>query len=48
MKKQAKPSFYTKQPQVTEEKTLPATVPLKVQGETFWAPLDTGAGRDFI
>ena len=48
MKEQASSSFYTKQPQLIEEKTLPAMVPLKVQGETFWAHLDTGAGRDFI
>ena len=27
---------------------MPAIVPLQVQGETFWAHLDTGAGRDFI
>ena len=27
---------------------MPAIVPLEVQGETFWANLDTGAGRDFI
>ena len=48
MKEQASSSFYTKQPQLIEEKTLPAIVPLKVQDETFWAHLDTGAGRDFI
>ena len=27
---------------------MPIIVPFKVQGETFWAHLDTGAGRDFI
>ena len=48
MKEQASSAFYTKQPQLIEEKALPAMVPLKVQGETFWAHLDTGAGRDFI
>jgi len=41
-------SSYTKQPELVEEKTLLAIVPLKVQGETFWAHLDNGAGRDFI
>ena len=48
MEEQASSSFYTKQPQLIEEKTLPAMVPLKLQGETFWEHLDTGAGRDFI
>ena len=48
MKEHASSTWYTKQPQLIEEKTLPAIVPLKVQGETFWAHLDTGAGRDFI
>ena len=48
MKEQASSSFYTKQPQLIEEKKFPAMVPLKLQGETFWAHLDTGAGRDFI
>ena len=48
MKEQASSTWYAKQPQLIEEKTLPAIVPLKIQGETFWAHLDTGAGRDFI
>ena len=31
-----------------EEKSLPAIVPLKIRGITFWAYLDTGSGRDFV
>ena len=31
-----------------EERSLPAIVPLKIQGSTFWAYLDTGSGRNFI
>ena len=31
-----------------EEKSLPAIVPLKIRGTTFWAYLDTGSGRNFI
>ena len=31
-----------------EEKSLPAIVPLKIRGITFWAYLDTGSGRNFI
>ena len=31
-----------------EEKSLPAIVPLKIRGITFWAYLDTGSGKDFI
>ena len=31
-----------------EEKSLPAMVPLKIQGLTFGAYLDTGSGRNFI
>ena len=31
-----------------EEKSLPAIVPLKTHGVTFWANLDTGSGRNFI
>ena len=48
MKEQASSTWYTTQPQLIEEKTLPAIVPLKLQGKTFWAHLDIGAGRDFI
>ena len=32
----------------SEEKSLPAIVPLKIKGETFWAYLDTGSGKNFI
>ena len=32
----------------SEEKTLPAIVPLKIKGKTFWACLDTGSGKNFI
>ena len=32
----------------SEEKSLPAIVPLKIKGKTFWAYLDTGSGRNFI
>lgn len=28
--------------------SLPAIIPVKVQGETLWAYLDTGSGRNFI
>ena len=31
-----------------EERSLPAIEPLKIQGSTFWANLDTGSGRNFI
>ena len=31
-----------------EEKSLPAIVPLKIRGTTFWAYLDTGSGRNLI
>ena len=31
-----------------EERSLPAIVPLKIQGSTFWAYLDTWSGRNFI
>ena len=31
-----------------EERSLPAIVPVKVQGVTLWAYLDTGSGRNFI
>ena len=31
-----------------EEKSLPAIVPLRIKGKTFWAYLDTGSGRNFI
>ena len=31
-----------------EERSLPAIVPLKIQGSTFWAYLDTESGRNFI
>ena len=47
-KEQASSSFYTKQRQLIEEKTLPAIVPLRVQDETYWAHVDTGAGSDSI
>ena len=30
------------------EESLPAIIPVKVQGETLWAYLDTGSGRNFI
>ena len=32
----------------SEEKSLPAIVPLKIKGKTFWAYLDTGSGKNFI
>ncbi len=32
----------------SEEKSLPAIVPLKIKGKTFWAYLDTGSGRNFV
>ena len=31
-----------------EEKSLPAIIPMKIQGVTFWAYLDTGSGRNFV
>ncbi len=31
-----------------DSKSLPAIVPVKIDGEKFWADLDKGAGRDFI
>ena len=31
-----------------DEWSLPAIIPVKIKGETFWANLDTGAGRNFI
>ena len=31
-----------------DECSLPAIIPVKIKGETFWAYLDTGAGRNFI
>ena len=31
-----------------DEWSLPAIIPVKIKGETFWAYLDTGAGRNFI
>jgi len=31
-----------------KERSLPAIVPLKIQGSMFWAYLDTGSGRNFI
>ena len=27
---------------------MPAIILVKIKGETFWAHLDTGTGRDFI
>ena len=39
---------YTRNNHKLDQKTLPAIVPAKIQGQTFWAHLDTGAGRDFI
>ena len=33
---------------VTEEKSLPAIIPVNIDGHTLWAYLDTGAGRNFI
>ena len=32
----------------TEEKSLPPTIPLEIQGIVFWAYLDSGSGRNFI
>ena len=32
----------------SEEKYLPAIVPLKIKGKSFWAYLDTGSGRNII
>ena len=32
----------------TQEVTLPSIIPVKVDGEVFWAILDTGSGRNFI
>jgi hypothetical protein len=31
-----------------EEKSLPAIIPMKIQGVTFWAYLDTGSWRNFV
>ena len=31
-----------------EEVTLPSIIPVKVEGEVFWAFLDTGSGKNFI
>ena len=31
-----------------DEKSLPAIVPVEISGETLWAFLDTGSGRNFI
>ena len=31
-----------------DEWSLPAIIPVKIKGETFWAYVDTGAGRNFI
>jgi hypothetical protein len=31
-----------------EEKSLPAIVPVNIKGQTLWAYLDTGSGRNFI
>ena len=33
---------------ITEEPTLPAIIPVKLNGDVFWAFLDTGSGRNFI
>ena len=32
----------------SEDRSLPAIIPLKIQGVTFWAYLDTGPGRNFV
>ena len=32
----------------TEEKSLPAIIPLKIEGVILWVYLDTGSGRNFI
>ena len=32
----------------SEDRSLPAIIPLKIQGITLWAYLDTGSGRNFI
>ena len=31
-----------------DEWSLPSIIPVKIKGKTFWAYLDTGAGRNFI
>ena len=31
-----------------EEKSLPAIIPIKIKGTTFWAYLDSGSGRNFV
>ena len=31
-----------------DEWSLPAIIPVKIKGETFWAYLGTGAGRNFV
>ena len=35
-------------PAASEEESLPAIIPVKVQGITLWAYLDMGSGRNFI
>ena len=32
----------------SEDQSLPAIIPLKIQGIALWAYLDTGSGRNFI
>ena len=32
----------------TQEKSLPAIVPVNIKGHTLWAFLDTGSGHNFI
>ncbi|XP_048575296.1 uncharacterized protein LOC116604510 [Nematostella vectensis] len=32
----------------SDEKTLPAIIPVVIKGQTFWAYLDTGSGRNFV
>ncbi len=31
-----------------DKESLPAIIPVKVQGETLWAYIDTGSRRNFI
>ena len=33
---------------LSAEETLPAIIPVKINGTTLWAYLDTGSGRNFI
>ena len=33
---------------LTEEKSLPAIIPVNIKGQTLWAYLDTGSSRNFI